>query len=587
MYKYFFVDKATNTPADALLAFGLARLLVEIVGEEEGRSLTIRDAGDHFAVTLKEPISDDCIAIDFVPLMYGLDTSKKQADLPPSFCIDYVMHQQRNDAYFKAIKAKFDEEQLREQGLTPPVLDWHAWAIINQMSAVDTYNKLNEQWYAHRDCFPALLNIILKLFSTRPNPVYAAERDWKALAKANSLPGSVSISQLQVVNPGMGKGGNRSKANGLSIGGLKGFWILEYLKYVGFYHAAVPRVVKDDEDRKTYILNPKDIEWNTHKEVFTDFQRTLLPHSAVHMDVLATLRYCEVFLQRWKAGQGQKWARFARGGRPNDYISAIDVVYYKYMGSAHATLNIGTMVLPEWLPEVKTVEQADQYLELIREHHRVVRGLNHENSEEYELLRKYRDFLSSRNLELFFQFIRGYSHTLMGKINAKAQFFPPQFTIPNLEVLIMSHDVQLKSIVQNNGFLKIAEAIRRSTIIPQYQKARGRDNLYEIRYGLGDKLLRRAQYATEFIQELSRFVHDYNNENARKSETRKQQYRKNITIQDLDDVIALIDQFGAATVAHLLVAYGYARDPRQEDESEIEQDAGAESDESLESIEKM
>ena len=126
----------------------------------------------------------------------------------------------------------------------------------------------------------------------------------------------------------------------------------------------------------------------------------------------------------------------------------------------------------------------------------------------------------------------------------------------------MAHNRNLAPILQNEGFQHIAEAIRRSTVIPQYQKAQGRDTLYEIRYGLGDKLLRHAQYADDFVQELSRFIHDYNHENAQKSETRKQQYRSNITVDDIAAVVSLIDEYGAPTVANLLVAFGYARDPK-------------------------
>lgn len=139
----------------------------------------------------------------------------------------------------------------------------------------------------------------------------------------------------------------------------------------------------------------------------------------------------------------------------------------------------------------------------------------------------------------------------------------------------MAHDEdkKLTEIIQNEGFRNIAEAIRRSTVIPQGQKARGRDSLYDIRYGLGSKLLRKAQYNESFVQELSQFMHDYNHENARKLETRKQQYRSNITMDDIENIVSLIDKFNAPTVANLLVAFGYARDPNLGKSSEDEAEA--------------
>ena len=57
-------------------------------------------------------------------------------------------------------------------------------------------------------------------------------------------------------------------------------------------------------------------------------------------------------------------------------------------------------------------------------------------------------------------------------------------------------------------------------------------------------------------------MHDYNHENARKAETRKQQYRTNLTVEDIASIVALIDEYGAPTIANLLVAFGYARDPK-------------------------
>ena len=41
-----------------------------------------------------------------------------------------------------------------------------------------------------------------------------------------------------------------------------------------------------------------------------------------------------------------------------------------------------------------------------------------------------------------------------------------------------------------------------------------------------------------------------------------------ITTQDIEAVVDLIDRFGSKTVCNLLVAFGYARDPRERSEDE-------------------
>lgn len=561
MSQLFYVDKTTSTPADTFLAFGLAQLLTFLTREDETNALTIQDAGDCYRLELAQPLRSERLEQAGMEMLFkGLDTAKKKADLPQMLRVDYVQRQSDNQAYFEARKLEKDAGKLRELGVHPPPPEWPAWAVVNQMSAVDAYNGLAKLWYAHKKCFPELLQIVLTLYGERPNDLDAAEAAWKTLAKAQGIDGGAQAAQLQVVNPGMGKGGNRSKADGLAMLGLKGFWLPEYLKFAGLFQAGIPRMVKGSKDRKTYALRPKSLKWETHARVFPKFQEVFFGASAVQMDILAVLRYCEVFLQQWKDGQETGRGRFARG-RPGDHVAALDVVFYKHLGSAAATMNMSTLVLPEWLPFVDTKEQAEQFLSLLTEHRDVVRGLDEKIGDEYELLRAYRDFLSARDLRAFYRFAHGYSKFVMRKMIV-GRYPPRQFTIPNLEVLMMAHDKKLEPILKSAGFMRIAEAIRRSTVVPQYQKAQGRDSLYEIRYGLGDQLLRHAQYAAEFTQELSRFMHDYNRENARKSETRKQQFRANITTEDIREIVGLIDEYGAPTVANLLVAFGYARDPK-------------------------
>ena len=119
----------------------------------------------------------------------------------------------------------------------------------------------------------------------------------------------------------------------------------------------------------------------------------------------------------------------------------------------------------------------------------------------------------------------------------------------------------MSPIVQNPGFQRLADAIRRSTVIPQRLKIKG-ERTYEVRYGLADELRRHARYPGKFLQALSDFVQSYNQENVRIYEREHRQLRKDVTADDLEQVIALMDEYDATTVAHLLIAFGYARDPK-------------------------
>ena len=121
---------------------------------------------------------------------------------------------------------------------------------------------------------------------------------------------------------------------------------------------------------------------------------------------------------------------------------------------------------------------------------------------------------------------------------------------------------RLTKILEAEGFQNIAYAIRQATVTAQYRKQQG-DRRYDVRYGLGQQLARKAAYPNEFVAELADFLAKYNAENAQVMEQRRGPYRRSIRTSDIDEVVALIDEFGdSRLICNLLVAYGYARVPR-------------------------
>ena len=559
MKTIYYTDKTTGTPADTLVAFGLAHLLNLLV---EQANVWIEDVGNSYAVEADLPANWP-VGVDFQALLPGLETTKKQS--PIGYKVDYLAHQANNQAYFAGREKDLPDEELRQQGITSPHPDWPVWAIINQVSAVDAYHKLLVLWQAHRNCFPDLLGIVDSLYRQRPNQLEGAEAAWAALAKARGIAESGVTPQLQVTNPGMGKGGNRSKADGLGIGGLNGFWLPEYLKFVGFYQAAIPRVVSGEKDRKTYILRPRRLSWERHLSVFSAFRENFFASSSIKMDILALLRYSETFVQQWKEGQAHT-SRFAGGGRPSDFVAAMETIFYKYLGSAHATMNLSTLVFPEWTKPIETLKEAEAFIELLHEHATVIYPLKEKEGDMHDLLLAYRRFVSGNDLRAFFQFNRHYGSHVMSELADGNR--PKQFTTTNLEVLFMNHPEsdKLTPIIQSAGFQRIASAIRASTVMPQHFKAIGKPGPYEIRYGLGNDLMRNATYPKKFVAALGEFVHAYMRENGRVEELYKGNppiSRTLIREDDLQEIIRLIDTYDSETVASLLVAFGYANKPSE------------------------
>ena len=143
----------------------------------------------------------------------------------------------------------------------------------------------------------------------------------------------------------------------------------------------------------------------------------------------------------------------------------------------------------------------------------------------------------------------------------------------------MSVEPKLGPILEKKGFQNIANAIRQSTVMAQYWKSQG-DRRYNVRYGLGQELNRKANYPADFIAALSDFMHKFNAENAQVMETRQGPYRKSLVKTDIDDIVALVDEYGSVLICNLLVAYGYARLPRASDSEEPTNEDNLENDES-------
>ncbi|MEM7537532.1 MAG: hypothetical protein AAF639_35510, partial [Chloroflexota bacterium] len=154
------------------------------------------------------------------------------------------------------------------------------------------------------------------------------------------------------------------------------------------------------------------------------------------------------------------------------------------------------------------------------------------------------------------------------------------FSTSTLEILIMNtNETESKKyspIVKNEGFLKVAHAIRTSTVTPQRRKANGEKPVVDIRYGLGQQLIRKSAYPDDFLAEVSAFIYLYNAENAQLRENKKRPRRFNVHVDDLNALTELVDEFGSKVVCNLLVAYGYASDWKPK---EGEAEGTAESDE--------
>lgn len=579
----YYVPKETVTASDALAAYGLAAvcdaLLVQARGAGGGYSIFIRDEGSHYVVELSEPLRPEWVdTARYFTVVKAVRTPRDDpGDMPPSDVEDVEAAWQEIRQAAAAAAAdrgaapggrREAEAQQAEMG----VIEGRHWVTVylgtRQMQALNIYNNIARQWYDTREHLSTNLRAILAMHASPEVDRAAVAAAWRQDV-GRGVWHEITASQL--LNPHQGKGQNRSKANALAMENVKSFWLVEYLKAAGLWRCAVPRVVRGGSDRKTYVLAPARISLPAHAEVFDRFSKRLWNQTSAKMDCLASLLYADCLLEHSLA------ARFdeldPEGLNLDRVVAGLHVSHYKMLSrNAYTMINLGFLGLPAWVGTIRDREQVAVIRGVIAEHLGVVESINEERSEGYRLLVEYRDFLSAGRWESFFAFAGGFAGYLMGELDRARRGRGParvrRFSVGNLEVMFMQGNPSLLPIVQNAGFRHIARAIRQSTVNLQYLagRERGAPLPYEIRYGLAQDLLRKANRDEEFVVAVSDFVWKYNAENARAAEKQQDVWRREaVTEHDLDELMRLVDQYHASVVAPLLVAYGYAREAKAEE----------------------
>ena len=554
-YTVFQIQKTPQAFDDTLVVFGLATVIQNLLEYQDGGSITITDNGANFVLEINPPLRLETVEkhIGFVVPRPALATAK--TNLPVDIRVDvYEEMREAVQAYFAIPVA-----ERREGKGKPPRKEWDVYRAINPAS-LSGYNNLMTDWHKARTDVESLF-ILLDLYAELPNDFDTATERWKALDKKHGWKITPDATKQQIYNPDSGKGQNKPKADGLSIGNVKNFWLSEWLKAIGFFEVALTKQLKGVKDRKTLVLAPREFTFEEHRHVMANFSDTMnVSESAIRFDVLAAIRYTQTLLNHLI----ERTSRYARRFRPvnlkKHLVSGFHTVFYKDMGNAVATMNLSFIALPGWI-DVQVPDDVPVYQALLDELEQLVRQFDEGHSDAVTLLQHLRDFVSGDDLKALFRFTNAFPAYLIGK--RERNQYARQFTTDFIERIVMNTEKPLTPILASEGFQNIAYAIRQATVTAQYRKKQ-KDNKYEIRYGLGQDLARKARYPQDFIVALGDFLHKYNAENARVMEIRPAPYRRSIQTSDIDQIVALIDEYGSETVANLLIAYGHARIPRDE-----------------------
>jgi len=579
-----FVDKTCNTFADALLMFGLATVTHELqqrVSAGSAVAVSLRDRGPYYELKLLpglDPQQFPAIG-KYAPDAPVIRTQKTAdslpADLPPQLMIDYDAQRDRRSAYFearnnlsddarKAMRQDMEHPELSHLRTLTPHLYWDVFRAINP-AALAGYNRLTTQWWQVQNALPDVLEILFSVFTQLPNDVDTAKKAWRKLDRANGWGIGPATTSLQIYDPAQGKGQNRTKADKLSMGNIRNsFWLMEWLKAVGFYQAALTKQLRGTKNRKTYVLRPAEISLADSQDVMREFRGSMVQaQSSIQSDVLAVLRYTEALLRKAQRPDADDFAALLFKHRePAKLVAGFYTAFYKNLGNAAATMNLAFIGLPGWI-RVRDPDTVVDALAVLGEHERIIRQFDESHSDDVALLLSYRDFISSTDLLPFFEFTTAYGGYIIGQ-RERSGGYARQFREDNLRRLIVTAEPKLAPILETEGFRNIAYAIRQSTVVAQYRKQQG-DRRYDVRYGLNQELARKAAYPADFVSALSEFLHKYNAENAQIMERRPGPYRRSIVMSDVEDIVALVDGYGSELICQLLLAFGYARTPRTDE----------------------
>lgn len=577
-YSRWYIDKLSGSLADSLVVHGFAQLLLELSRQRphDNSHFTIRiqDRGPCYCITCDPPLSTTWLAqmqqpLTPIPLIITDKNRKILNDVPYENRIDYEVQKLRRGNYLASLATQkiLNNELGASPAIALPHLDWEVFRAINP-AALPGYNGLITAWAKTAPKQTEILTLLFDLFSQFPNDFAQAERSYRAIDKANGWDIQAKPRALQLFNPDQGKGQNRPKANILAMEGVESrLWLVEFLKVIGLYYGGITRTLRGTRDRKTYILAPITMDFATSSAVLSSFKASMLvAYPSITSDLMVLVKYVQAML-RW-AEQSPDGLRLLFGrARPQDVVAGFYAAYYKDLGSAVTTMNSAFLALPSWLKAVQSSDDLHVMQALMEEIERVIWSADELHSEGLVLLSRLRDFLSSSDLSTLFAFTAPYASYILRQHQRNKYAHRLSFTFLRSVLMgITQHDsnrVDLQSIIQNPGFLKIAYAIRQSTVTAQYNKMRNKLH-YTVHYGLIQNLARTARYSHEFMITLSQFIAAYNLETVRVLEQQfelgRTQFRSRarVTEQELIALASLIDGFGSSLVANLLIAFGSA-----------------------------
>ncbi|MGI0485889.1 hypothetical protein ACN4EK_10660 [Pantanalinema rosaneae CENA516] len=577
------VPQLFGTYADTFLMLGLAQLIGQVQKQLYGlEEIVLYDRGTSYELKLAVDIAaDEAANLTFFNLFPPVKGAKTDVTAIPSDTdfFDTVKESQERTRYREWMRLPDSEKRKLPEAEQPaPSFDPRTQngVILTSMRHDRNHNSL---WLAALELQPnfgALLAAILEAFDVDNTPgagVAQAIADAFKQRSGQSLPKPGSA--VKVFLPTSVQGVNRIKADSNQLGSSQTEeWVLLWLIAAGLLEFGLSERVKVAEktyDWRVVALEPQEIPLFEYSTALTELRKTNPPSGAfgvARFDAEIVLKFCRALLNSHPANsvvtQPEARRQRGRGTSIKRIVGGFSGTHFNSKGQVYGVKEIFSLGLPDWIrPSNK--QEVNEYQDVLLEHLNVVRSLSAEEGHS-ELLAAYRDFITSSTndaLNQFFRFQVSYADYVTRQFaDKKAKYRPRLFSQAGLNIMTQSLSPELQQITENPGFIRIARAINSSTVYAGSIKDKdGKEQTLEWDrvYGLAQRLGNCAASKTEFTAELMAFLARYEDENFRLQSRGKEVKRIWTRKEDLDQVIALLDQFPTSLVANLLIAYGYAR----------------------------
>lgn len=591
-----YVEKDTDLMRSTLIAIGLGNLFERLPSSGSGFDIRIRDLGSTYVINVPYEIGD---ALSYLKKRHG-----RLPALIPAIRKAYSAGDQKtieadpeSNIQFKYVPRDFDrvygtdaiveyeiEQELAKNllanklevriegqviALNPNYSLWEHLCSFGLGSAMrNVYPNILHAWYSHQgDDAEALLKLIVEAYAEFPNTLGQARTNWMKWGRKISYQDyeiETDVTAASIISPSTVKGDSTSSsASTPNNTQVNSFWLEIYLAFAGYFVAGLPFNLGDDV--MLYYPRPQNITMSSLRQqmhIYRDSEigRSLYRFSnqmnRAKLDILATISFYQSRVHQIHVNL-TGWDDMIQD------MGGLVGYYYKKIGKPQIPFDETLFGTPPFFPKYADAEQARHIRELLERHYQIINAIRGKppkfalTADELSILEAYRHFMIHARVEDWWRFAVAYNRYRF--INMGSIYLPDFHleTFKETFMYIQPDKKDFRKIIENEGFLHIADAIRHCTVTLHRKINDKETSAFRVRHGLGDDLLRNAHDPNLFIAELGRFLHDYSRESSRvRAETGDT--RPFVTEEDIQHLIALIAEYGSSTVAHLLVAVGYS-----------------------------